>query len=827
MKGGKEALLAARRIGAGRSVAENGPEADVRNIVKSMGLVFGDIGTSPIYTLAVIFLTTPATEQNILGVLSLIIWTLILIITGQYAWLAMSLGKKGEGGTIVLRELLLPLLRKGRTASFVTLITILGISLLMGDGVITPAISILSAVEGLELIPGLEGLAQSTLILIAAVIAILLFSFQRRGTERVAFAFGPIMVVWFAVLTLTGLVSLIQAPFMVGAFNPLAGIAFLGSHGIAGFFILSSVILCATGGEALYADMGHLGRAPIRRAWAFVFVALVINYLGQGAFLLQHQQPSNLLFEMFYAQAPLVYIPLLVLSIAATVIASQAMISGIFSIVYQGITTRILPILKIDYTSSELRSQIYIDIVNWLLLVAVLIVMVVFKASSNLAAAYGLAVTGDMALTGTLITSILFLRGHRGKALIAAGITMIDITFLLASLTKLPAGAYWSLLIAAVPFTIIVIYHFGQKRIYRHLQPIPFQRFLNEFREVYATKPKIEGTALFFARDFQQVPPYVGLTVFENNIIYEDNVLVSIRTLDRPFGISWEFRKSPAPGIRLFEVRSGYLEMIDVVAIFREAGLEEKTIFYGLDEIVSTNIIWKIFALIKRLSPSFVQFYKLPANRIHGVITRVEALGPSAASPAGRTPLPVRTAGRGAAGPLVPREQDRHGHRARPGDHHVDRKNPQDAAAPVREGRHHEGHAGAVDREHAEPVRPRPGRCRRGHGGRRDRGEDDQTPEPDGAVPCADLSLVLEPEQVLPEPLHMHRLRLERPQSCRQGPAVRSSARPRPAGAGASPWHAAAASAASRSRARARSGAWIRDTIRRGPRRPRLRSRGR
>ena len=195
-----------------------------------MGLVFGDIGTSPIYTLAVIFLTTPATEQNILGVLSLIIWTLILIITGQYAWLAMSLGKKGEGGTIVLRELLLPLLRKGRTASFVTLITILGISLLMGDGVITPAISILSAVEGLELIPGLEGLAQGTLILIAAVIAILLFSFQRRGTERVAFAFGPIMVVWFAVLTLTGLVSLIQAPFMVGAFNPLAGIAFLGEQ---------------------------------------------------------------------------------------------------------------------------------------------------------------------------------------------------------------------------------------------------------------------------------------------------------------------------------------------------------------------------------------------------------------------------------------------------------------------------------------------------------------------------------------------------------------------------------------------------------------------
>lgn len=624
MKGGKSALFAAQRLRLGQSRGEDGGGANVQSIIKSMGLVFGDIGTSPIYTLAVIFLTTPVTEQNIIGVLSLIIWTLIVIITGQYAWLAMSLGKKGEGGTIVLRELLLPLLKKGRNASFVTLITILGISLLIGDGVITPAMSILSAVEGLELIPGLEGLAQGTLILIAGVIAILLFSFQRRGTERVAFTFGPIMVVWFAVLTISGLVSLVQAPFMILAFNPLAGLAFLTGHGIAGFFILSSVILCATGGEALYADMGHLGRAPIRKAWVFVFVALVINYLGQGAFLLQHQQSNNLLFEMFYAQAGFFYIPLLILSIAATVIASQAMISGIFSVVYQGITTRILPMLKIDYTSSELRSQIYIDTINWLLLAAVLVVMVAFRASSNLAAAYGLAVTGDMALTGTLITSILFLRGHRGKALVAAGITMIDITFLLASLTKLPAGAYWSLVLAAIPFSIIAIYHFGQKRIYRHLQPIPFQRFLNEFRDVYATKPKIEGTALFFARDFQQVPPYVGLTVFENNIIYEDNVLVSIRTLDRPFGISWEFRKSPTPGIRLFEVRGGYLEMIDVVAIFKEASIEEKTIFYGLDEIVSTNFVWKVFSLIKRLSPSFVQFYKLPANRIHGVVTRVE-----------------------------------------------------------------------------------------------------------------------------------------------------------------------------------------------------------
>ncbi len=248
---------------------------DVRGIVKAMGVVFGDIGTSPIYTLTVIFMTTPPTEANVLGVLSLIVWTLIVLVSLEYAWLATSLGEKGQGGEIVLRGVLLSLLRKGRGFLFVTFLTFAGVSLVIGDGVITPAISILSAVEGMRVIPGLEAVSQKTVLVISAVIALFLFLFQKRGTERVASAFGPIMLVWFLAIGVSGLVSIVHTPSVLKALNPYYGLAFIYRNGLAGFFILSEVILCATGAEALFADMGHLGRKPILKAWCFVFVALV------------------------------------------------------------------------------------------------------------------------------------------------------------------------------------------------------------------------------------------------------------------------------------------------------------------------------------------------------------------------------------------------------------------------------------------------------------------------------------------------------------------------------------------------------------------------
>ncbi|CAG0997966.1 hypothetical protein METP3_03094 [Methanosarcinales archaeon] len=595
-----------------------------KGIIKSLGLVFGDIGTSPIYTLTVILLMTSLTEDHILGILSLIIWTLIIIVSIEYGWLAMSLGQKGEGGTIVLREILIPMLKSGRQIGFVSLLSFIGISLLFGDGVITPAISILSAVEGLKLIPGLEGTGQQILVFIAALIAIILFAVQKKGTEKVAGAFGPLMFLWFISLAISGIVSIIQVPSVLKAINPYYAIIFLLENGITGFFVLSQVILCATGGEALFADMGQLGRLPIVRAWKFVFVALLLNYLGQGAYVIGHPEAKSVLFEMIFQQAHILYIPFLVLSIIATIIASQAMISGMFSIVYQGITTRILPMLKVDYTSRKLQSQIYIDSANWFLLFSVLMVMVIFKESRSLAAAYGLAVTGDMVLTGIMMSWIFYLRNKMSKFMIAIFITIIDIAFLLSSLHKLPYGGYWSIILALIPFSIIMIYTSGQKKLGAALSPMMLDDFLKEYDECYKNMPKIKGTALFFAREISRIPPYMANTMFKNNIIYEDNIIVSLIKTENPYGISGSLKGNLSDGLRVFEIYMGYMEVVDVEALLKENGIEEKTIFYGLEDIVSDNVIWRVYSIIKKLTPAFVQFYKLPPHKLHGVISRIE-----------------------------------------------------------------------------------------------------------------------------------------------------------------------------------------------------------
>lgn len=595
----------------------------LKGTVKSLGLVFGDIGTSPIYTLTVIFLILKPTLDNVIGVLSLIVWTLVLLVTVQYAWLAMSLGKRGEGGTIVLRETLIPLLKSGKAAALITMLSFVGISLIIGDGVITPAISILSAVEGLLLIPGFENMGQWSLIAIASVIAIVLFSVQKHGTDKMAGAFGPLMVIWFVVLSVAGIRAIIEVPAVVRAVNPYYAAAFLYHNGFAGFLVLSEVILCATGGEALYADMGHLGREPIVHAWYFVFFALVINYLGQGAFILSHPGAKNILFEMILRQAGVLYVPFLVLSIIATIIASQAMISGMFSIVYQGIATRIMPMFKIDYTSAERQSQIYIGIVNWSLLAAVLYVMYEFKKSSNLAAAYGLAVTGAMALTGIMMIWIFYLRKKFGHVVISVLVTLATSAFLISNMHKIPHGGYWSIIIAAVPFSTILLYRAGQKKLYRALRPLPLDTFLAGYKEIYQSVNKISGSALFFARDEKEVPPYIVHTIFMNNIVYEDNIIVSIVRRGDPFGATGLFKPDIAPGLRAFEIQLGYMEVPDVEEILHEAGINAKTIFYGVEDIQTTHLAWKIFSIIKRLTPNIVQFYQLPYNKLHGVVTRV------------------------------------------------------------------------------------------------------------------------------------------------------------------------------------------------------------
>ncbi len=593
-------------------------------IVKALGLVFGDIGTSPIYTLTVVFTLTKPTVSNVYGILCLVFWTMTILVTAEYAWLAMSLGKKGQGGEIVLREIIIKLFRKGRVLAFAGFLSFLGVSLLLGDGVITPAISILSAVEGLLLIPGLEATRQGVLVVIASLIAITLFFFQSRGTDKMAGIFGPVMVVYFGALLVSGLVSISGTPGIVAAINPMYAVEFFRENGLAGYIVLSEVILCATGGEALYADMGHLGKKPIIRAWYFVFAALYLNYLGQGAFLLQNPDAKNILFSMIRDQSPMLYIPFLLLTIMATIIASQAIISGVFSIVYQGITTRLMPLFKVDYTSTHMQSQIYIGAVNWSLMCAVIFVMFFFQKSGNLAAAYGMAVTGSMTITALMMIMVFSKTTKKWKVPIVVVICIIDLIYFTSTFHKLPHGAYWSIILASVPFITIMVWTNGQRALYRSLRPLDLETFLLSYEQIHAKGRNIPGTGLFFLKALEVIPPYIVHCMIRSNIIYEKNVLISIVRTDEPFGNIARHKKDVGTGLDYFQISAGYMEVLDIEKQLKDHGIMEKVIFYGIEDIETNNPIWKLFALFKKLTPNFVQFNKLPATKLQGVVTRVE-----------------------------------------------------------------------------------------------------------------------------------------------------------------------------------------------------------
>ncbi|MBI4825341.1 MAG: KUP/HAK/KT family potassium transporter [Nitrospirae bacterium] len=592
-------------------------------ILKALGLVFGDIGTSPIYTVTVVFILLRPTPDNIMGVMSLIIWTLVILVFLQYNWFAMGLSIRGEGGTIVLKEILAPLISSKKKAAFITILTFIGVSLLIGDGVITPAISILSAVEGSALIPGFENISRGTIVSIAILIAIALFLVQRKGTEKVSFAFGPIMCVWFLALAFLGIAAISEAPEILRALNPYYGINFLAQNGFKGYIALGEIILCATGGEALYADMGHLGAKPIREAWGGVFIALALSYLGQGAYLLKHPEASNVLFEMAFHYIQMLYVPFLLLSIFATVIASQAMISGMFSVIYQAITIRIMPPLKVGYTSIDRKSQIYIPSVNWFLLAAVIFIMLEFRASSSLAAAYGLAVTGTMTITGIMITWIFYRRRKPMYALLAAFITCVDMVYLSSNFYKIPHGGYWSLILASVPLGLIFIFTEGQKRLYRKMTFMPFADFIKKFNLSYTAGPRIKGTALFLLKDVKNIPPYISQTMFSHGIMYEENIFISIMSRSDPFGITGFYREDIAKGLRFFEIQAGYMELVSAEDILLEEGIEERAVYYGLEDISAGHPVWRIFSLIKRTMPTFIKFYDFPPEKLHGVITKV------------------------------------------------------------------------------------------------------------------------------------------------------------------------------------------------------------
>jgi KUP system potassium uptake protein len=592
--------------------------------IKAMGLVFGDIGTSPIYTLTVIFTLTTPTLEHVMGVLSLIFWTLIILVTVEYAWLAMSLSTKGEGGIIVLKEILASKVKKGRRSLFAVYLGYLGVSLLMGDGVITPAISILSAVEGLKLFPGLGNITLEMILIITCVITIILFAFQHKGSDKVSSSFGPIMILWFTALFLSGMFYIVKIPGVMLAISPYYAIDFMLHNGITGFFILSEVILCATGGEALYADMGHLGAKPIRNAWYFVFVALVINYFGQGAYLQLYGKSEFILFEMVHKVSDFLYVVFIMLALLATVIASQAMISAVMSLIYQGITTRIFPLMKIKYTSSHLKSQIYIGAVNWMLLVAVILMILMFKKSENLAAAYGLAVTATMTISAIFMIWIFKVSKSKFKLYAALVVLLVDLLFLFSVFTKIPSGGYWSIIIAAIPMFIIILWTVGNKKLQIAFRSLDIDIFLESYNQVYRLGNNIKGTALFLTKNLEKVPPYVVHCMLRTNIIYEDNIFISISTSDYPYGINVTKVEEIAPGLRGLIISCGYMEYSDIPKIIKDAGLNEKVIFYGIEEISTRRPFLRLYAFLKKITPHFVAFYKLNYRKLHGVATRIE-----------------------------------------------------------------------------------------------------------------------------------------------------------------------------------------------------------
>lgn len=594
-----------------------------KGIIQSLGLVFGDIGTSPIYTFTVIFLIISVQPKNIIGILSVIIWSLILIVSIQYSVFAMSFSKHGEGGAIVLNRILRKFLKKGPALIFFTYLAYIEISLFIGDSVITPAISILSAVEGLKLIDVLHNITQADILFITLIITIILFWFQHKGTEKITSVFGPIMMVWFIVLFVSGVISIHSFPVVLKAFNPMYGIDFITHNGVSGFFILSEIVLCVTGAEALYTDMGHLGRGPITKAWCLVFVALVANYLGQGAFLATHPESKNILFEMINSQSKILYIPFLFVSIMATIIASQAVISGFFSVVYQGINTGILPLFRVSYTSEKINSQIYINSANWFLMIFAILIILVFKESSRLASAYGLTVTCTFVINSITMALLFFIKKEYFKFSSICFLVLIDLAFMIAAFSKIKYGAYWSIIISMLPLTIMILYTKGQGAIRKKTVSTTIEEFCKEFKDYYEKINKVKGTALFFSSDTENISRHIVKTMFVNNIIYTNNIIVQIIKTNEAFGISHEF-ENLSQGLSILRIYEGYMEKLNLEEFLAKLNIDEKVIFYGIYNIETRKVFWRIYSLIRKISPTFVNFYKLPLNKVCGVITHVK-----------------------------------------------------------------------------------------------------------------------------------------------------------------------------------------------------------
>jgi KUP system potassium uptake protein len=611
-------------------------------MIGALGVVYGDIGTSPLYAFRECFVKehgVSPTPGNVLGILSLIIWALIFIVTVKYLTFVLRANNKGEGGILSLLALAFGETEsRDRVRNVVILLGIFGAALLYGDGVITPSISVLSAVEGLEvattrLRPFVEP--------ITIVVLVGLFACQKVGSGGVGKYFGPVMVLWFVVLAGLGLRGIVQAPEVIQAINPVHGVRFILENQYMAFVVLGAVFLVLTGAEALYADLGHFGAKPIRRAWfCLVLPSLVLNYLGQGALLLSNKEAVA---NPFYLLAPTwgLY-PLVGLSTLATVIASQALISGAFSITMQAIQLGYLPRMEIRHTSSEQKGQIYLPFVNVLLMIACIGLVVGFGTSSALSAAYGIAVSLTM-----LITTVLFYFAARrlwgwsqmGCLALSGAFLLVDAAFFGANALKVTHGGWFPLVGALAVFTVMTTWKKGRRLLGEHLSAslLPVEIFFQGIRSSRALR--VKGTAVFMSGNLQGTPLALLHNLKHNKVLHERVLLLTLVTMDEPHvGGTDRVQVEPlTEGFWRVVVRVGFMEKPDVPTILESCSahglpvkLEETTFFLSRETILATKLpgmaVWRehLFAFLSRNAQSATLFFALPANRVVELGMQVE-----------------------------------------------------------------------------------------------------------------------------------------------------------------------------------------------------------
>lgn len=559
----------------------------------ALGVVFGDIGTSPLYTLkTVLDLTGNHRPETILGVVSLLVWTLILVTTIKYAGFAMRIDNDGEGGILALMALLGV---KRRSRPLIVALGLFGAALIYGDGAVTPAISVLSALEGLDLVaPGLH----PYVLPLAVVILLILFALQPQGTARIGRAFGPVMALWFSVLALLGIGGILRAPGILWALNPWHAVDYL-VHG-HGFLVLGGVFLCVTGAEALYADMGHFGPRPIKFAWsALVFPSLVLNYAGQGAIVLDGTATDQNIFFRLCPDA--LMLPMIVLATVATIIASQSIITGAFSMTRQAMRLGWMPRMRVVQTSQEGYGQIYVAAVNWALMVVTIGLALGFGKSDNLAAAYGIAVSATMLMTSALL--FIAMREIWGWPLLAAGavasvFAVVDAAFLASNLSKFVEGGYVPLVLAVLVYGVMFVWHSGIGALNRCIdaQPVAIADFLQmlESRRL----PRAPGTAVFLTRSRIGTPPLVLWYARHTRALHQRVVSVNVETASVPWVAAADRCTVvlEAPGFERVEARFGFMERPDVPQLLQQLSLPGGPIdprqidyFAGLEKVVARD----------------------------------------------------------------------------------------------------------------------------------------------------------------------------------------------------------------------------------------------